>query len=109
MGIKFTPARRDELFELIRQKGLTPDVERMVIETYGERGRKALRAVRQGRVRKEGAIWIVKGKTDEYEIVKDLCYCMDYTLNVVTGRAGVDMCYHVLAKKIFEILHERGE
>jgi predicted nucleic acid-binding Zn finger protein len=107
MGIKFTPAKREELFELIRREGLTPRVERAVVEIYGERGKKALRAVKEGRVHKNGVIWVVEGKTDTYEIVKDLCYCMDFTLNIVTGRAGVDMCYHILAKKICEILHER--
>jgi predicted nucleic acid-binding Zn finger protein len=78
------------------------------VEIYGERGKKALLAVKGGRVKKKGKLWVVEGKTDEYEIVGDLCYCMDYALNIVTGRAGVDMCYHVLAKKIAEILDERG-
>jgi len=107
MGVKFTPAKREELFELIRKEGLTARVKRAVVELYGERGKKALRVVSEGKVRKKGEIWVVEGKTDTYEIVKDLCYCMDFTLNIVTGKAGVDMCYHILAKKISEILHER--
>jgi predicted nucleic acid-binding Zn finger protein len=33
-----------------------------------------------------------------------MCSCKDYVLNVVTGKAGVDMCYHALAKRICELL-----
>lgn len=101
-------AKKEELLGLLRREGLTPEVERKIIEVYGGRGRKALSAIRQGRVRRKGKIWVVRGRTEEYEIVKDLCYCMDYVLNVVTGKAGVDLCYHALAKKILEILDERG-
>ncbi len=108
MEVKFDPAKREELFGLIRKEGLSSAVERAVVEVYGERGRKALLAVKRGRVKRKGKLWVVEGKTDEYEIVGELCYCMDYALNVVTGKAGVDMCYHVLAKKIAEILDERG-
>ena len=97
--------RREELFSRLRKEGrLTPELEREVVELYGRRGENALKAVREGRVVRRGGRWFVKGETDEYEVVRSMCSCRDYVLNVVTGKAGVDMCYHALAKRICELL-----
>lgn len=104
--------KRDELLErLKRATRLTEELEREVIKLYGERGRRALEAVKGGRVLKRGERWFVRGRVEEYEVVKGLCTCKDYVLNVVTGKAGADACYHVLAKRICELLdayYERG-
>lgn len=97
--------KREELFRRIKQEGaLTPEVEAEIIGLYGDRGKRALGAVRSGRVVKRGNRWYVRGKSDEYEVVKNFCTCRDYVLNISTGKAGVDMCYHALAKNICELL-----
>lgn len=97
--------RREELFSRLREEGrLTPELEEEVVRLYGKRGEHALRAVREGRVVRRGGRWFVRGETDEYEVVRSMCSCKDYVLNVVTGKAGVDMCYHALAKRICELL-----
>jgi predicted nucleic acid-binding Zn finger protein len=83
---------------------LTEDLEKAIIDTYGPRGRKALDAVRKHKVTKRGDRWFVRGKGDEYEIVKTYCTCRDYVLNVVTEKVNVDCCYHALAKVICELL-----
>ncbi len=109
-------ARRKELFLRLRREGkLTPELEEAIVELYGSRGRHALRAIKEGKVVRRGKRWFVRGKTEEYEIVRSLCSCKDYVLNVVTGRARVDMCYHALAKVVceltgcyFKIEDERG-
>lgn len=97
--------KKAELFKRLRGADeLTGELERGVIETYGSRGERALKVVKSGGVRKEGGQWFVRGKKKEYEIVRTYCACYDYVLNVVTGKAGVDMCYHALAKTICELL-----
>ena len=94
-----------ELLKLLRRGGLlTPELEKAVIDVYGSRGKRALEAAKRGNVHKRGERWFVRGKADEYEVVRTFCTCRDYVLNVVTGKADVDMCYHALAKAICESL-----
>jgi predicted nucleic acid-binding Zn finger protein len=98
--------KRSELFGQLKQSGaLTSELERAVVEVYGGRGKRALEVVKLQHVVKRGRRWFVRGKTDEYEVVRDFCTCRDYVLNIATEKAGVDMCYHALAKNICEILN----
>jgi len=94
-----------ELFKMMR-KGttLTEDLKRAIIDAYGPRGKKALDVIRRRRVIKRGDRWFVRGRTDEYEVVKNFCTCRDYVLNISTEKADVDRCYHALAKVICELL-----
>lgn len=95
-----------KLFERISSaEGLDESLEEAVVEVYGSRGERAIEVLKKGGVRKEGNRWFVQGREDEYEIVKSFCSCYDYVLNITTGRADVDMCYHALAKNIHELLH----
>lgn len=98
--------RRDQLFSRMKTTGeLTPELEQLVIDIYGGRGKRAIDAVKRGSVVKRGRRWFVRGKADEYEVVRDFCTCRDYVLNIATEKAGTDMCYHALAKNICEILN----
>ncbi|MCS7132047.1 MAG: hypothetical protein NZ934_04910 [Hadesarchaea archaeon] len=104
--------KRNELFKKLQEVGLlTDEVKQMVVSTYGSRGEKALEVIDKGGVVKRGRRWFVRGKGDEYEVVRTYCTCRDYVLNVVTEKVDVDMCYHVLAKVICEMLNAyyRGE
>lgn len=97
--------RKDRLLNQLKQtRALTPELEQAVIDVYGGRGKRALDAVKRGCVIKRGRRWFVRGKSDEYEVVRDFCTCRDYVLNIATEKAGVDMCYHALAKNICETL-----
>lgn len=97
--------KKNALFKkLVENKKLTEDLQREIIDVYGNRGRKAIEAIRGGRVFKMGDRWFVRGRTEEYEVVRTFCSCKDYALNIVTKKAGVDMCYHALAKTICELL-----
>jgi predicted nucleic acid-binding Zn finger protein len=98
--------KRVWFFRQLKQSGaLTPELERMVTEVYGGRGKRALEAIKLQHVVKRGQRWFVRGKIDEYEVVKNFCTCRDYVINITTEKAGVDMCYHALAKNICEILN----
>ena len=97
--------KKGELFELLKKSAsLTPELEKKVIDVYGSRGERALKAIKNGNVTKVGERWFVRGKGGEYEVVRTRCACYDYVLNVVTEKADVDMCYHALAKAICESL-----
>lgn len=97
--------KKRELFERFRsERRLTPELERDIIDVYGSRGKRALEAIKRGCVRRRGERWFVRSESGEYEVVRALCSCRDYALNIVTGKAGVDMCYHALAKNICEAL-----
>lgn len=98
--------RKESLFKRLKQSGvLTPELEREIMEVYGGRGSRALEAVKCQRVVKKGQRWFVRGKADEYEVVRDFCTCRDYVMNIATEKTGVDMCYHALAKNICDILN----
>ncbi|MEM2878644.1 MAG: SWIM zinc finger family protein [Candidatus Hadarchaeales archaeon] len=95
----------DEIVPLLRAgSGITPEVEKKVVELYGDRGKRALEAVKSGKVILRGKRWFVRGKEDEYEVFRTFCTCRDYVLNVATGKTKSDMCYHALAKSICEVL-----
>lgn len=83
---------------------LDENLEESIVDIYGSRGKRAIEVYKEGGVRKQGERWFVQGREDEYEIVKSFCSCYDYVLNITTGKAEVDMCYHALAKNIQELL-----
>lgn len=97
--------KKKKLFEKIKSADkLNEDLEGEIVDVYGSRGKKAIEVVKESRVKKDGDRWLVKGSEDEYEVVRSHCFCYDYVLNIVTGKADVDMCYHALAKNIRELL-----
>jgi predicted nucleic acid-binding Zn finger protein len=102
---EFASKRNALLKELMKSDELTEELQREIIDVYGTRGRKAIEAIKGGRVFKRGDRWFVRGRTEEYEVVRTFCSCRDYALNIVTEKAGVDMCYHALAKTICELLN----
>jgi len=94
-----------ELFRMLKPESvLTEEIERKIMDVYGGRGKRALEAIKGRRVIKRGRRWFVKGRGGDYEVVKTFCTCRDYVMNISTGKADVDMCYHALAKTICEAL-----
>lgn len=88
-----------------RGVALSPELEKEIIDVYGGRGKRAVEAIKGHRVMKRGQRWFVRGKTDEYEVVKNFCTCRDYVMNISTEKTAVDMCYHALAKNICSALN----
>jgi len=84
----------DHLFELLAEKkALTPDLREEIIRIYGERGRKALQAIDEQRIKKYRDFFIVVGTSDEYIVDEDFCTCRDFIFR--KGR-----CWHELAVRI---------
>ena len=101
-------SKRTDLFKRLKAASeLTDELEQAVVDVYDSRGKRALAAIKDGGVRRQDGRWFVRGNDAEYEIVRTYCTCYDYVLNVVTEKVDVDMCYHALAKTIFDLLGSR--
>ncbi len=97
--------KKKNLFEELKSsEELTKELEEKIKDLYGGRGERAIQVVKNNDVRKEEDCWYVQGREQEYEIVKSHCSCYDYVLNISTEKTDVDMCYHALAKNIYELL-----
>ena len=97
---------RNELFNRLKHgKVLSQELERGIMDVYGGRGKRALEVIKRRCVIRRGRRWFVRGKADEYEVVRNFCTCRDYVMNITTKKIDVDMCYHALAKNICEALN----
>jgi predicted nucleic acid-binding Zn finger protein len=84
----------DELLSrLCVERRLTPALREEILRTFGDRGRKALAAVDERRVKKYRDFFVVVGTSDEYVVEDDFCTCRDSVFR--KGR-----CWHVLAVTI---------
>ncbi|MFX1449791.1 MAG: hypothetical protein ACFFCM_03040 [Promethearchaeota archaeon] len=97
--------------DIEKNKALTGNSLELLVKEYGERFWRAIRAVSERAVKKytfqpSGQIvWIVVGKTRDYLISLEdrYCTCDDFYVNVVLKKNS-DVCYHVLAKILAEIM-----
>jgi predicted nucleic acid-binding Zn finger protein len=84
----------DQLFQRLAERGaLTPELLQEIIRIYGERGRKAVQAVEEKRIKKYRDFFVVVGTSDEYIVDEDFCTCRDFIFR--KGR-----CWHELAVRI---------
>jgi predicted nucleic acid-binding Zn finger protein len=60
---------------------------------FGIRGKKAIAAIDEGKVRKYLDFYVVEGKTAHYIVEEDFCTCSDF---MYRGRT----CWHLLAVRI---------
>ncbi len=75
------------------QGTLTPEIREEFRRQYGERGKKALKAVDEFRVKKYRDFFVVVGFSDEYLVDEEFCSCGDF---LYRGRE----CTHLLAVRI---------
>lgn len=91
-----TLASSPDCWQVLEKAGsLTPEVRSCIIGRYGERGRKALQAVDEDRVKVYRDFYVVVGRSDEYVVEDDFCVCSDFLFR---GK-GVP-CSHILAVRI---------
>ena len=84
----------DDLFEALREeKELTPELRDEITRIYGARGKKALQAIDERRIKKYHDFFVVVGTSDEYIVDDDFCTCRDFIFR--KGR-----CWHELAVRI---------
>jgi predicted nucleic acid-binding Zn finger protein len=81
---------------LERSHVLSIDLQEVILRIYGERGRKAILAVNEARVKKYLDFFVVVGTSDEYVVEDEFCTCRAQVF-----RSG--SCWHVLAARIAEL------
>ena len=79
--------------------GLTPEVVTAVVDAHGSRGRQAIEAVGESRVKRYRDFVVVVGHEDEYIVEDGDCDCADATYNLDTDDPN-ELCWHAIAVRI---------
>lgn len=87
--------------QLAEEGTLTPAITDAILAAHGARGRKAIDAVAERRVKRYQDFTVVVGYTDEYIVEDGSCTCKDaqYNLDPEDDEA---LCWHALAVAIAE-------
>jgi len=96
--------------ELSKARKITQKQRKQLSNLLGTRFDNALDVVDQNRVKQyifepsERRVWIVVGKSRDYEILPKarFCACDDYYFRVISGKTT--LCYHLIAQKLAEAL-----
>nr|WP_245188518.1 SWIM zinc finger family protein [Halarchaeum rubridurum] len=80
---------------------LTPEIVARVLDAHGDRGRRAIDAVGEGRVKQYADFTVVVGHEDEYVVEDGGCTCRDSQYNLDPDDPD-QRCWHVLAVEIAE-------
>jgi predicted nucleic acid-binding Zn finger protein len=78
---------------LEKERDLTDAARECILSEFGSRGKKALEAVDEGRVKRYLDFVVVVGQSGEYVVEDEFCECSD----ALFRRRG---CWHVLAARI---------
>ncbi|MFB6353887.1 MAG: hypothetical protein ABEJ92_07345 [Halobacteriales archaeon] len=78
---------------------LTPQVAEELLDAHGERGRKAIDAVSERRVKEYNDFTVVVGHGDEYIVEDGSCTCKDATYNL-DPEDPEQRCWHALAVEL---------
>jgi len=90
----------DEWGALLAERGeLTPEVVTAIVDAHGSRGRQAIEAVGEERVKGYRDFMVVVGHEDEYIVEDGACECADATYNLDTDDPD-DLCWHAIAVRI---------
>jgi predicted nucleic acid-binding Zn finger protein len=84
---------------LARHGELAPDVVERIIALHGDRGRRAIEAVGENRVKGYKDFTVVVGHEDEHVVEADGCDCADATYNLDTADPE-ELCWHAIAVRI---------
>jgi predicted nucleic acid-binding Zn finger protein len=80
---------------------LTPGIAGRILDVHGERGKRALEAVAEGRVKEYRDFTVVVGYEDEYVVEDGGCTCKDSEYNL-DPEDPAQRCWHVLAAAVAE-------
>jgi len=97
----------DWLEELREHGSLTGKVTDEILRNHGARGRRAVDAVSEGRVKEYLDFVVVVGKGDEYIVEGRSCTCDDFRYNL--GDADDELCWHILAALIADATGDTDE
>ena len=78
---------------------LTPAGVDRILDAHGERGRRAIDAVSERRVKQYRDFTVVVGHEDEYVVESDSCTCKDAAYNLDDADPD-QLCWHAIAVRI---------
>ncbi len=78
---------------------LTPETVERVVSVHGDRGRRAIEAVGEGRVKEYRDFTVVVGHADEYVVEDDGCGCADAEYNLDPADPE-QLCWHAIAARV---------
>ncbi len=92
----------DDWREALEAAGeLTGPIAAAIVDTHGDRGKRAIEAVAEERVKQYRDFTVVVGHDDEYVVEDGECDCADATYNL-DAEAPDQRCWHALAVDIAE-------
>jgi len=97
----------DWLDELRERGSLTGSVTDAVLKEHGARGKRAIDAVSEGRVKEYKDFVVVVGRGDEYIVEGRSCNCEDYEYNIDPEEG--ELCWHIIASLIADATGEKDE
>ncbi|MDY6774754.1 MAG: SWIM zinc finger family protein [Halobacteria archaeon] len=97
----------DWIQKLEEEGEVTPEILDGIVREHGDRGRRAVEAVSEGRVKEYRDFTVVVGKGDEYIVEDESCMCKDYEYNLDVDEG--EKCWHIIAVEIAEALDEVDE
>jgi len=84
---------------------LRPGIVDRIVGLHGDRGKRAIEAVSEGRVKEYRDFTVVVGHEDEYVVEADGCTCKDATYNL-DADDPTDLCWHAIAVAVAERIGE---
>ena len=81
---------------LVDEGELTPHIVERILALHGDRGKRAIEAVTEGRVKGYNDFTVVVGRGDEYIVEGRACTCQDAAYNL-DPTDPTQRCWHALA------------
>ncbi|WP_276273153.1 hypothetical protein [Haloarcula litorea] len=82
---------------------LSPEAVSAIVDAHGDRGRKAIEAVGESRVKRYRDFTVVVGFEDEYIVEDGDCGCADAEYNLDTDDPD-ELCWHAIAVRVAEAI-----
>lgn len=82
---------------------VTPEIVDDILAIHGDRGRRAIDAVSEGRVKGYREFTVVVGTEDEYVVDGRACTCLDAAYNLDTSDP-TQRCWHAIAVRIAQAI-----
>ena len=93
---------------LAAEGSLTPELVDRIVSLHGDRGRRAIEAVGEGRVKSYRDFTVVVGHSEEYVVEDDGCSCRDAEYNLDVDDPE-QLCWHAIAVRIARAVDELDE
>jgi len=99
----------DEWERALAARGeLTPQLVDRIVDLHGDRGRRAIDAVGEGRVKEYNDFTVVVGQQEEYIVEDDSCNCKDAQYNL-SASDPEQLCWHAISVRIARALEATDE